>query len=113
DQTELDEDAEGDAWFRTLALGDLQRVLGKRRLRVEPCSGGFGVSFLALDADETPAEPLGDDRGRARAEKRVEHHIARVARREDQAVQQRFGLLRRVGLPPAILLQPLCTRADR
>ena len=55
-------------------------------------------SPLALDADEDAAELLGDRARRARAEERIEHHIARLGGGEQHAMEQRFGLLGRMKL---------------
>ena len=59
------------------------------------------------------AQALRHRAGRAGAEKRIEHHVARLGRRQDHAVQQRFGLLRRMRLVAVAVLQPLAARADR
>ncbi len=112
DQSKLDEGAERDALLGALAFGDLKRGAIERCERVEPCPRRVGVSRVALDADEGAPEPLGGDRGRAGAEKRIEHDVAFVARGKNDAVEQGLGLLRRVGLAPAIFAQALGTRAD-
>ncbi len=54
------------------------------------------VALVALQADIVPAQALGDGAGRAAAEEGVEHHVARLGRRHDDAVEQGFRLLRGV-----------------
>ena len=56
------------------------------------------IGRLALDADEAAAEPLRHRAGRAGAEERVEHDVARLGRGQQHPVQQRLGLLRRMRL---------------
>ena len=71
------------------------------------------VGWIALDADERAMQAPGDRAGGARAEKRIEHEIAGVGGGEQHARQQRFGLLRRMGLAARRVLQPFGARADR
>jgi hypothetical protein len=68
---------------------------------------------IALDADVAPAEALGDDAGRAGAEERVEHDVAGRRRRQDDPVQQRFGLLGRMHLGAGLVLEAFRPAADR
>ena len=58
-------------------------------------------------------EPLGHRAGGAGAEEGIEHEVARIGGGEQDAVQQRLRLLRRVRLAPLAVLQPLRPRADR
>ena len=60
-----------------------------------------------------PPEPLGDGARRAGAEEGIEHHVAGLRRGDQNAMQQRFRLLRRMRLAAAVVLQPLRSRADR
>ena len=68
---------------------------------------------FALDADEVAAEPLGDGAGGAGSEEGIEDDIARARGGEDDAVQQRLGLLGGVDLGAGRILQPLAAGADR
>ena len=61
--------------------------------------GGGDVVVLALDADEVAAEALGDGAGGAGAEERIEDDVAGLRRGEQDAMEQRLGLLGRVDLP--------------
>ena len=67
---------------RLLALAGLERdVLGRQRLDLgDALARDGGVVGVALDADEVAAEPLRDRAGRAGAEERVEHDVARLGR---------------------------------
>src|SRR5207302_1875371 len=58
----------------------------------------LGVFRLALDADETAAEMLGDGAGGAGAAERIEHEIVDTRTRQDHAREQRLRLLRRMQL---------------
>ena len=73
----------------------------------------FDVGRLALDADPAAAKPPRDRAGRAGAEERVEHHVAGLRAGEQDPVQQRLGLLRRVRLGAVVALDPLPPAADR
>ncbi len=65
------------------------------------------VSGVLLDADKAAAEALGYGTGRTAAEERVEHDFSRPGRGQDDAVQQRLGLLRRVRFLAEAVAQPL------
>ena len=51
------------------------------------------------------AEKLGDGAGGAGAEERIEDHVARIGGADDDAVEQGFGLLRRMRLAAVFALQ--------
>ena len=87
--------------------------VGARRDRGDARRGRGDIGLLALDADEMAAEALGDGAGGAGAEERVEHDVAGLRRGEQDAVEQRLGLLRRVDLLALAVLQPLVAGADR
>ncbi len=83
---------------------------GQRPDGVDALPRGVDIDLLALDADEMAAEPLGHRAGRAGAEERIEHDVARLGRGQHDARQQRFRLLRRVQLVAIVVLQPLARR---
>lgn len=59
------------------------------------------------------AEPAGDGAGRAGAEEGIEHDVARIAGGQQNAREQRFGLLGRMKLAAGLVLQPFLARAER
>ena len=71
------------------------------------------VFRFALDADEAAAQPLGHRAGGAGAVERVEHQIVRPRRRQNDARQQRFRLLRRMQLLAVGAFQPFLAGAER
>jgi hypothetical protein len=92
----LDKRAESDAglgFFRRLDFD----VFGAERADIGDAAGGdVDVARVTLQADEVAAEQLGDGAGRARAEERIEDHVAGIGGADDDAVEQGFGLLRRM-----------------
>ncbi len=77
------------------------------------CMCGRGIFGLALDADETAAQAVGDGAGRAGAAERVEHQVVGPRRREDDARQQRLGLLRRMQLLAVAAFESFLAGAQR
>ena len=75
-----------------------QRLGAQRLDRRDPLQRRRDIDVVALDADEVPAELPRHRARRAGAEERVEHHVARLGRRIEDAVEQRFRLLRRMQL---------------
>src|SRR5690606_18867913 len=112
EETGLDELAESDARRVLAALHRRQRGFVQRQFLLDALERDAAVAFLALAADPLPAEALRHRAGRAGAEERIEHHVARLGRRQEHAVEQRLGLLRRVRLVAAFL-EPLRAAADR
>ena len=112
EQPELDQSPEGNARLRPLALGNLQRGGIESLHALQPFAGGIRIGRLAFDADKGAAQALGGDSGGTRSHERIEHDVAHMARRQNDALKQRLRLLCRVGLAP-VLLQPFGTRADR
>ena len=111
-QAALDQAAERHA--RRLAPGrDRHRLAVGRDDRGDALARQRGVGRVALDADKAPAEPLRHRAGGAGAEERIEHHVARPGRRQQHAVQQRLGLLRRMRLLAVAAFQPLRPAAER
>ncbi len=113
DVTALDQTRESHA--RLLALGrGLHEQLGRNRLhRGDACKGGCGIGLLALKPDEMAPQLLRHRTRRACAEERVEHHIAGIARGEQHAGEQAFGLLRGMKLVARLILQAFGSRAQR
>src|SRR5262245_6232377 len=87
DQPKLDQCAERDALLGPLSFRHLKRGWVAGFERTKPRPRRLGVSLVAFDADERSPQPLGHDRSGARAEKRIEHDIARMARRKNDAVE--------------------------
>ncbi|MPL60869.1 hypothetical protein SDC9_06431 [bioreactor metagenome] len=109
----FDQLAEGHARLGAFRGGGLERFLVELAHFLEPLQRHLAIGFLALDADVVAAEHLRHGAGGAGAKERVEHHVARIRRAEDDAVQKRLGLLRRMRLVAGIVLQPLVAGANR
>ena len=95
-----------------LALHGLERAFVERQGQLDALVGDLDIAVLALAADPVTAKALGNRAGGAGAEERVEHHVALVGRGQHDAIEQRFRLLRRVGLG-AVALEALLPRTDR
>ena len=108
----LDQRTEGDLGGAALALHRGERAFVERQFLLDPLERGVAVIAFALAADPFAPQPFGHRAGGAGAEERIEHHVAALGGGEQHAVEQAFGLLRRVDLVPA-LLQPLRPVADR
>jgi hypothetical protein len=65
---------------------------------VDPDQRNSNVILIPLHADPMAMQFFRDRTRRATAEEWVEHHIAGIGTGKDDAVQQRFGFLRRVRL---------------
>ena len=105
----------GERHARRVARGHERR---ERRLRQrldggDARFGGGGVSRVALEADVAAAEPLGDRASGAGAVERIDHEIARLRRRQQDARQQAFGLLGRMDLPAVLALEAFIAGAQR
>ena len=90
-----------------------ERRLRQRLDRGDAPLGRRRIVRLALDAEEAPAQAARDRAGRAGAAERVEHEIVGARGRENDAGQQRFGLLRRMQLLAVAVLEPLLAGAQR
>ena len=71
----------------------------KPALVVQPFSRDLDGGRVPVDEEPSPPEALGRDAGRAAARVRVEHEVARPARRSDDPLEQAHGLLGRVARP--------------
>src|SRR2546430_117532 len=105
------------AWLLSpIVLGCSRRVPASRRppalARGNAGTRRCGIVGIALDADEAAMQPAGDRARRARAEEGIEHDLARLGRRDQDAVEQRLGLLGRMQLA-AVALQALGAGAQR
>ena len=100
---------------RRLARGHerRQRRRFQRLHRGDALLGGLGVGRIALDADVAAAEVRGDRAGGAGAVERVEHQVVGPRTRQDDAGEQRLGLLRRMQLLAVAALEPLLAGAER
>ena len=76
----------------------------------DPLARDLDIGRFALDPDPAPAEPPRDRAGRAGAEERVEHDVAGLGAGEQDPVEQRLGLLRRMRLRAVLALHPLARR---
>ena len=109
----FDDAREGHARLAAARRRDRERLFGQGLGRVDSAPRRFGVSGIALDADERAAQTPGRDAGGPGAEKRIEHQIAGVGRGHQHPREQRLGLLRRMSLSPRLVLQSLRPGADR
>ena len=114
DETRFDHAGECDARFAALASASPRpiRARAARRRRSAPAP-----PRRRLVSRSRPmiiaAEPSRDRAGGAGAEERVEHEIAGVGGGDQQPLQQRLRLLRRMGLASVGVLQPFGAGADR
>ena len=109
----FEDDAEGDARFFALAKRrqgfDVRRFFGLR----DAAFGVFGVSFIAVDADEVASQKFGGSTRRAGTEERIENDIARLGRRHDDAIEQGQWLLRRMDFFAVCRAQAFFAAANR
>jgi len=78
-----------------------EKPVGIRRFgldSIDPVPRNSNVILIPLDADSMAVQFFGDRTGCARAEEWAEHHVAGIGAGKHDAVQQRFGFLRRVRL---------------
>ena len=113
DQPAFHQHAEGDARLFPLRRQGQRRAFRQRFHRRQPRPRARGIGFVALDADEAAAQPLGDRRRGAGAEEGIQHHLSRLGAGQDHAVQQRLGLLGRVQLVAVRVAQTLMPGAER
>ncbi len=105
--------AERDARLGAFRLRDLDGVVRRRDDGGDALAGEAGIAGIALQPDEMAAESSGDRTGRAGTEEGIEHDVARPGRGDHHAVEQGFGLLRRMRLLPVGAFQALMAGADR
>ena len=103
DQAAFDQGAERHARLGTLGRDDEIGIVPRRFGGGDTFFGNRGVCFVAFDADEMAAHFLGDRGGGAGPEKRIEDHVARFGRCQQDAVKQCFRFLRRVRLLAVLL----------
>ena len=72
---------------------------GREAERAEARFADLDCHRALVDAHRAPLEPGRDGQGRGAPGVRIEHQITRVRAREDEPLEQRFGLLRRVPGP--------------
>ena len=113
DEARLDKGRERNARLAAPSREFGDGALGQRLDGSDSLLCGADIGLVALDPEKRAAEALGGGAGRARAEERVEHEVARLRRAHKNAVQKRLGLLRRMRLAAGAVLQPLGARADR
>ena len=93
------------------ALGHLQGCIIQHGFGGYAFAGGGGIIGIGLNADKMPTQTLRHRAGCAGTEKRVQHHITGITGGQQDAVQQRFRLLRRVQLVPHLAFKTLATTA--
>src|SRR3954453_6288834 len=113
DKPDLHQHAERNARLLALVGYGSHGALVERQGRSDPLLRDLHISRLTLDADPAPPKPTRNRAGRARAEKWIEHHVARLRAGQQDAVEQGFGLLRRMGFRPVVALHSLAAAADR
>ena len=87
------------------------RAFIERQGQFDPLQRHFAVGALALAADPFTPQPLGHRAGCTGTEEGIEHDIARLRRRQHDAIKQRLGLLGRMGFHP-ILADAFLPAAD-
>src|ERR1700726_4622652 len=105
DEPALDERRERNARRFARGLERLERRLRQRRDRRDALLRRARVTLLAFDADEGAAEAFGHRAGRAGAEERVEHQVARTRGGERPAREERLDLLRGMNVGAVLILE--------
>src|SRR5690606_20961771 len=94
ENSKLDDGAERHARLRSLRARRLECGGADGADPLDALAGGSRVVRVALDTDPAAAEPLGHGTRRTGTEERIEHHVTGIGRGEQNAMQQRLGLLR-------------------